>query len=208
MHPGTDVQVGLLAGAFMAFGSGGELTFDLQTFDGRFGLPVDVRSGGWAARAEWVHVSAHYGDGIRKSGETPTNLDSYSREYVGLAGSRDFAVPDVLAARVYVGGHALIHSLPASPPLAVQVGGEIEGPWAVAPYLAADLQLAQEFSWSPAVSAQLGARVLRDRSRFRVALAVRAGPDETGKSAGIPERWVGVVFGFDRTGGLLPAAGS
>lgn len=197
---GTHVQVGLLAGAFMAFGSGGELTFDLQTFDGRFGLPVDVRSGAWAARAEWVHVSAHYGDGIRKSGQTPTNLDSYSREYVGLAGSRDFAVPGALAARVYVGGHALVHSLPDAPPFAVQGGGELEGPWSVAPYLAADVQLAQEFSWAPAVSAQLGARVLRGRSRFRVALAVRAGPDETGKSAGVDERWIGVVFGFDRTG--------
>lgn len=200
LREGTHLQVGLLAGAFMAFGSGGELTFDLQTFDGRFGLPVDARSGAWAARAEWVHVSAHYGDGVRKSGQTPTNLDAYSREYIGLAGSRDLAVPDTIAARVYAGGHALVHSLPDAPPFAVQGGGELEGPWSVAPYLAADVQLAQEFGWAPAVSAQLGARVLRGRSRFRIALAVRAGPDETGKSAGTDERWVGVVFGFDRTG--------
>lgn len=199
---GVDVQVGLGAGAFMAFGAGGELTFDLQTFDGRFGLPIDVRGGRWAVRAEWIHLSAHYGDGIRKSGSTPSNLGSYSREFIEVLTSRDLDVPNVLDARAYVGGHAVIHALPEALPFALQAGGEIFGPWSLAPYVAVDVQMAEEFAWTPAVTGQIGARYSRGRSRFRLAVAGRSGPDETGKTAGTPEHWLGLMFGFDRTGGI------
>lgn len=197
---GPRAQVGLMAGAFMQFGAGGELTFDLQTFDGVFGLPVDVRTGPWSARAEWVHISAHYGDGIRKSGAHPENLDPYSRELIALIGSRDLTLPRVLDARVYLGGHGLIHSLPAADPLALQVGVEAAGPWPLAPFLAGDLQLAQEYAWSPALTGQLGAAYTTSHGRFRLAVAGRTGPDETGKTAGTAEQWIGLMFGFDRTG--------
>ncbi len=197
---GWELQAGLLAGAFMQFGAGGELTFDLQTFDGQFGLPVDARSGPWSARVQWVHVSAHYGDGIRKSGAAPENLNAYSREYVSLLGSRDLVIPRVVSARAYLGAHALIHSLPEAPPLAVQVGGEVFGPWQIAPYLAVDLHLAQEHTWAPAMSGQLGLAASAGPRRFRLGLAARTGPDDTGKTAGTPERWIGVLFGFDHTG--------
>ncbi len=198
----VEAQVGLMAGAFMQFGAGGQLTFDLQTFDGEFGLPVDVRSGPWAVRGEWVHISAHYGDGIRKSGEHPTNLDPYSREFVGLYGSRDLDGPLGITAHVYLGGHALIHELPAALPFAGQVGAEVFGPWRLTPYLAVDVQTAEEYAWSPDLTAQLGGALWEPCGRFRVALAARSGPDETGKTAGTPEQWVGLMVGFDRTGEL------
>ena len=204
--PAVSMQVGLMAGAFMQFGAGGELTFDLQTFDGEFGLPVDVRHGPWAARAAWVHLSAHYGDGIRKSGAHPDNLDPYSREFVALAGSRDLVLPNRLESRVYVGGRALLHALPAAAPLEVQLGGEASGPWRIAPYLAVDVQLAQEYAWSPDLTGQVGVRWLEKASRLRLALAARTGPDETGKTAGVQESWVGLLFGFDRTGLALTGA--
>ncbi len=199
---GADLQAGLAAGAFMAFGAGGELTFDLQTFDGRFSLPIDVRSGPWAARAEWVHISAHYGDGIRKSGSAPSNLDSYSREMVDVLASRDLDKPGWVSARVYAGGHALIHALPEALPFAVQAGGEAFGPWPLTPYLAVDVQWADEFAWAPAITGQVGATFRKARNRFRLAAEARYGPDETGKTAGAHEQWVGVLFGFDRTGAL------
>lgn len=196
------LQVGLMAGAFMQFGAGGELTFDLQTFDGVFGFPVDLRWGPWSVRAEWVHISAHYGDGIRKTGVHPANLDPYSRELVGLMGSREFTVPGVLRARAYLGGRSLVHSLPAAAPLSVQVGGELSGTGRLVPYLAVDVQIAGEFASSPALTGQVGGWLTEGQSRFRLALAARTGPDETGKSAGEREQWVGLLVGFDRTGGL------
>ena len=200
--PDLRAQVGLTAGAFMQFGAGGELTFDLETFDGMFGVPIDVGWGPWSLRAEWVHISAHYGDGVRKTGDRPTNLDSYSRELVGLKAGREFTLPHVLRARAYLGGRSLVHGLPSAAPLAVQLGGELSGTRRLAPYLAVDLQVAGEYSSSPAVSAQLGVWVTEGHGRFRLAFAARTGPDETGKTAGEPEQWLGLLLGFDRTGGL------
>lgn len=190
-------QVGLEAGVFMDFDAGGELTFDLMTFDGRFGLPVDVAAGAWSGRLEIAHLSAHWGDGVRKDGERPTNTDSYSREFVTLTVARALG-----PARVYAGGRALLHTMPEVPGLAAQVGAEGEGPWVVAPYAAVDLQTAAEFAWEPQVGAQLGVRVREGRRRLRVAGVVHVGPDDTGKREGVPEKYVGVLFGFDATGAV------
>lgn len=196
----VELQVGLLAATFMAFGAGGELTFDLITFDGRFGLPLDLRAGPWSARVEWVHVSAHYGDGVRSQGELPQNLNAYSREFMNVYGSRDFTVPDVLEARLLLGGHALLHAEPEAAPWAIQVAGEVRGPWAITPYLAADLQAAQEHNFRPALAVQAGMEAASGPRRFRLAFAARLGPDEAGKTAGEEDRWVGLIFGFDATG--------
>jgi hypothetical protein len=188
---------GLAAGAFLQFGAGGELTFDLTTFDGLFALPIDVARGIVYGRVQWVHVSAHYGDGVRKGDDRPTNLDAWSREYL----QAQVAVR-LGPARVYAGGRGVLHALPAVPPLGFQLGAEIRGPWHVAPYAAADLQIAAESAWAPALSGQAGMEVaVTAASRLRVALAARVGPEDTGKLAEAHESWLGLLLGFDRTGG-------
>ena len=191
------VGTGLEAGVYMDFDAGGSLTFDLETFDGLFGLPIDVASGPWSARVAFSHISAHYGDGVRKDEVRPTNLDAYSREFVTVPGSRSLG-----PARVYAGGHALLHVYPKVPPLMFQVGGELAPAWRVAPYVAADLQLAQEFAWAPEIAGQAGAWVKDGRRRLRVAAVARYGHDDTGKLSLEVERYVGVLVGFDATGAL------
>lgn len=192
---GVRAQAGLFAAAFMGFGAGGELTFDLYTFDGLFGAALDAGAGPWSARLHWAHLSAHWGDGVRKGDERPTNLDAWSREWVELTGVRELG-----PARLYLGGRAVLHALPAAAPFAVRVAAEAEGPWRVAPVAGVDLELAQEFGWSPALDVQAGLVAHAARSRFRAVLAGRVGPDDTGKLEGAPERWIGVQLGFDRTG--------
>jgi len=191
----TELTLGLAAGTWMRFGAGGELTFDLLTFDGLFALPLDLRSGRWAGRLQWAHVSAHWGDGVRKADEKPTNLDPWSREYLQVQGG-----PRLGPVRLYAGARALVHSLPGAPPLAFQAGGEVWGRWTTAPYLAADVQFAQEFGWAPALAGQLGVSWARGPSRLRVALAGRVGPEDTGKLAGAREATLGLLVGFDRCG--------
>ncbi len=195
--PAVDLQLGVEAGGFMGFDPDGALTFDLETFDGLFAFPLSARRGPWSARLEWAHVSAHFADGVRDDGALPGSGSQYSREWLRLLAGRD-----VGPARVYAGGRVLLHDARDSAPLAVQVGGEVFGPWTVAPYLAADLQLAQEFAWQPAVGAQLGVAVPTKHARLRVAAAVRHGPDDTGKLDGAPESFLGLSFGFDLGGGL------
>lgn len=194
---GGRAQAGLHAGAFMGFGTGGALTFDLYTLDGVFGAAVDAEAGPWAGRFGWTHTSAHYGDGVRKGDERPSNLDAWSREQLRMEASRVLG-----PARAWLRASALVHAIPEAPPLAVGAAAELAGPWRVAPYGAVEVELAQESGWSPAVDAQAGLWVRAARSRLRVALAGRTGPDDTGKAEGAPERWIGAVVGFDRTGRL------
>lgn len=194
-------QVGLTAAVFMDFDAGGALTFDLETFDGTFALPIDVAAGPWAARAEFSHTSAHWGDGVRKGDERPTNLDAYSREALSLAGSYD-----LWFLRAYAGAHVLVHRYPEVDPWGVQLGVEARGPWNVSPYLAVDMKLAGEFAWEPEVAGQAGLLVGRPGRRLRVAVAAHAGPDDTGKREGAPEPYVGLLFGFDATGALATLA--
>lgn len=195
---GWRAQVGLAAGVFMDFDAAGSLTFDLETFDGRFGLPVDVAHGPWSARLELTHLSAHYGDGVRQGEERPTNLDPYSREFVTLQVARTLPWT-----RVYAGMRALVHAFPEADPWAVQVGVQAAPPGPVAPYLATDLQLADEHDWAPALAAQLGVEARAAGRRLRVGLATRTGPDDTGKREGVNETYLGLMFGFDATGAVV-----
>lgn len=199
---GGRAQLGLEAGAFMGFGAGGELTFDLYTFDGVFGAALDLETGPWGGRLAWTHTSAHYGDGVRKGDDRPANLDAWSRERVGLDGARELG-----PARLWLRASALVHAVPATPPLTFGAAAQVEAPWRVAPYAAGEVEVAQEHDWRPAFDLQGGVRVLGGAGRLRVALAGRLGPDDTGKLEGADERWVGVVLGFDRTGRLRKPAG-
>ena len=195
-------QVGLTAALFLGFQPSGPLTFDFQTFDGWFALPLDVSSGAWSGRLEWAHVSAHYGDGVRDDGARPSNLDAYSREYVRLWGARALG-----PVRVYGSARVLLHSLPTAPPIGASVGAEVEGSWRFAPYAAADLQIAQEDGWAPALGGQVGGRWVSGTHRMRLGLAGRTGPEDTGKLRPGDERWLGVTLGYDRVPQDVPVPG-
>ncbi len=188
-------DLGIEAGVWMGFDPEDNLRFDLVTVDGTFGIPLAVQSGPWSGRLELAHTSAHFADGVRGGATLPGSPDGYSREWLSVIGSRQLG-----PARLYVGGHALIHDQRGAPPFGVQLGGEVEGPWRVAPYAAVDLQVADEFAWTPAVAGQAGVRlVFRDGQRLRVAVAGHHGPDDTGKLVGNDD-WLGVSFGFDVNG--------
>jgi hypothetical protein len=188
----TRAQVGLATALFLGFEADGELTFDFETFDGWFALPIDVASGPWSGRLEWAHLSAHWGDGVRDDGIRP-NLDTYSREWVRLWGART-----VGPARFYASGQALLHALPATEPFAASVGGEVEGPWRVAPYAAVDLRVAQEDGWNPAFGAAAGVRLQSGTHRLRLGLMARIGPEDTGKRRPGDEAWLGIALAYDR----------
>jgi hypothetical protein len=186
-------QVGLSAALFLGFQPDGDLTFDFETFDGWFSLPIDVANGPWSARLEWSHLSAHYGDGVRDDSVRPGNFDPYSREYARLWGARTIG-----PARVYASGWALLHTLPEAAPFGVSAGAEIAGPWTLAPYAALDVESAQESAWEPAVAGQIGARLVAKTHRLRLGVAGRTGPEDTGKLKPGEERWLGVVLSYDR----------
>lgn len=193
------LQTGLDAAVFMDFDAGGAATFDLQTFDGLFSIPVEVAGGRWSGRLALTHLSAHYGDGVRKDGEVPTNRDAFSREYVQGQGASVIG-----PVRAYIGGVAIFHSAAPTPPWGIQAGAEATGPWTLAPYGALDLQARAENGWEPAFAAQAGVRAHVSRRRLRLGLVVHTGPDDTGKYAENPERYIGGVIGFDSTGALAP----
>lgn len=79
-------RLGIEGGVFMAFDTGGPLTYHLQTIDGTFAVPIDLQREKWVIRAEWRHDSAHFGDGIRMNDQKPPEnaLDTLSYETVGL----------------------------------------------------------------------------------------------------------------------------
>ncbi len=193
------VQAGVLAAAFLGFDPAGEITFDFETFDGIFALPVDLAVGEWAGRIQWGHTSAHFGDGARNNddGDRPNIFDAYSREWIQLQGGRRLG-----PARVYGGVRGITHGTGRGAPLMVQIGGEGEGPWKLAPYAAIDLQIAGESAWKPALAGQLGGRVHVGGHRLRVGLAARTGPDDTGRLQSQEETYIGLILGFDTTGGL------
>ncbi|GDX79945.1 hypothetical protein LBMAG42_17560 [Deltaproteobacteria bacterium] len=189
---------GITAQGNMGFEPNDDLRFDLETFDGTFAFPLDARFGPWSARLDLAHTSAHFADGVRDNAALPASPDGYSREWIRLLASRELG-----PARLYAGGRALLHDTRGAEPFGVQVGGELSPAWAIAPYLAADVQLADEANWEPALSAQLGVWARpTPGTRARLAVTGRYGPEDTGKLTGQKEAWIGVLFGFDRTGAL------
>lgn len=197
----TSLAFGVEAAGRMGFFPEPSLRFNLETFDGTFGFPVSFRWGPWAARLDLAHTSAHYADGAAVPDGVVPDQVAYSREWVRLLGSRALG-----PARVYAGARLLVHDVRDAPPLALQVGGEVAGPWRVAPFLAVDLQLAEESAWAPALSGQAGVWLRPGAgARLRLALAGRVGPEDTGRLSGRDEAWIGLTIGFDRTGRLVGA---
>lgn len=188
---------GVAAGAYMGFDPSGELTFQLQTFDGLFAFPLDLAWGPLRARLQWAHLSAHFADGVRDDPELRDRRDAFSREWVQLQ------VAGLLGpASVYGGSRLILHAEDEVDPFGVQVGGMIAGPWVVAPYAAVDLQIYGEQGWRPALAGQVGAQAHLRRTRFRLGAAARYGAEDTGQLYDLDEAWIGMVFGFDRTGAI------
>lgn len=196
------VSFGVEAGGRMGFLPEPSGRFNLETFDGTFGFPIVVRNGPWSARLDLAHTSAHWADGAAVASDALPDAVAYSREWVRVLGSRE-----VGPGRIYGGLGVLIHDVRDVEPLSAQLGGELVGPWSVAPLVALDLQAAAESRWEPAVAAQVGVVVqTRPGQRFRLAAAGRAGPEDTGRLAGWDEVWFGLTIGFDRSG-FLPGSG-
>ncbi len=190
-----DLQLSIAASVHMAFEADAALTFGLRTLDGWFAFPVDLRRGPWSARLSWVHVSAHYADGIRNADILPSERGSYSREALTALVSRDFGY-----GRVYGGGHANIHTVHEEAPFMGQVGTELRPTGLRGPYAAFDLKFHQQHGWEPTLAAQVGLYALGEGGRFRLAATAYAGKDDTGKYLGEDERYLGLVLGFDTTG--------
>ncbi len=192
---GWDLQLGIAASVHMGFEADAALTFGLRTFDGWFAFPFDLRQGPWSARLAWVHVSAHYADGIRNATDLPTDRGSYSREALVALVARDLGF-----GRVYGGGHANYHTVHDEAPLMLQLGAELRPAGPRGAYGALDLKLHQEHAWQPTLAAQVGLYAAGGAGRFRLAATAYAGKDDTGKYLGEDERYLGLVLGFDTTG--------
>jgi len=195
---GWQVQPLISAATFLGFRSEQELTFDLLTFDGYFGFPVDIRRDIWAARFQWAHVSAHTADGMRKvQPDPPIPEGAWSKEYWQLQGG-----PQLDWWSAYGGVQLVTHSIHDSGRWGLQLGGAVEGPWAVAPYAAFDFKTQQTFDWAVTTSGQIGARVDGERQRIRLGLSYYRGLEDTGKLEGREERYLGLVLGLDTIGRL------
>lgn len=194
-----ELSLGVDAGGFMGFVASEDFAFDLYTFDGLFAFPVEARWGRYSTRLQWAHLSAHYGDGVRKMGNKPENPGSWSREYWQWQFGAQWG-----PVRPYLGVRLLAHEVREdSPPWALQMGIDAVSPWKVGPCGGANLWLAQEEDWAPAVDVLAGGCVTEGSHRFRLSFAFRHGPDDTGKMEGKEEQYLGVQFGFDESGSLL-----
>lgn len=193
---GWQVQLGLSAGGFMGFVPDDGLTFHLATFDGTFGLPVEAAVGSFAGTVQWTHTSAHFGDGLREAEIDPREHEAYSQEALSLLGGIALG-----PARPYAGVHVVLHGGdPDDIPLAIQAGAEVEAPWRIAPYAAADAQFRGDESWTPNLTGHLGGRAHVGPHRLRLALVGRTGRDAAGRLHDQEERYVGLQLGFDTAG--------
>ncbi len=194
--PGAAWSLGVLAGVFMGFDPGGELTFNLLTFDGAFGLPLDLRAGPWNARLAWVHESAHLADGYRVSGGRPPEdaLGTWSREALRLQVAREFGgfLP-------YLGAQGVTHAVDRG----AGVGGQAGLVWAGPRHLfaALDVRAESDTAWRPALSAEAGLAWRGEGSRvLRLGVAAYAGPQPAGRLRDEELRYVGLRLGVDRDG--------
>lgn len=189
--------LGVAAVGSMGFQPNGSLTFELETFDGTFAFPIDAAWGPLRARFQWAHTSAHFADGVRNDPEHIGKRGTFSREWIQLQ-----VAGLVGPVTVYGGGRAVLHAEADVAPFGAQLGAEVYGPWVVAPYAAADLQLYDEQDWQPRIAGQLGAAVRVGHTRFRLAFVARTGAEDTGQLYAEDKQYLGMVFGFDRTGAI------
>ena len=189
-----DWQVNLAAGTFMGFSPIGELTFDLLTFDGIFGLPVDLRWNQLELRVGWFHLSAHFADGIRRLPDKPDSSSQagYSREWMDI-----YAAYWLGPVRPYLGARLSLHSADGQAGPGVQLGLTTSHRHSWGPYLGADLSMRREFGWQPTLSGQTGIELNgQNHTSLRLGLAGYYGMRDEGKHAGESESYLGLTLGF------------
>ena len=173
------VQLHLVAAGWMSFRQDGPLTYALLTFDGTFGVPVQVEYERWRFEGGWQHQSAHLADGTRMTGERHIPI-SYSREvlWTRVAAELGPVTP-------WLGGSFLARSTPALSPWAVQAVAQAQ--WRFL-FASVDLQLRAEDP-DLAVGAWLG---VQHDQRVNFGLYGYRGPDRRGQFLGEDDTWVGL----------------
>ncbi len=189
-HPLT-WQVGLNAAAFMGLSSAGAATFDLLTFDGLFGLPMDVAWGPLELRLAWEHLSAHFADGVLRLDEAPEEVAGYSREWfdVRLGFRRG-------PARVFGGVRGMLHSADGRGGPGAQIGAEWLSERRVGPFAGVDLQIHTEHEGTPSVAAQAGVALRGGGGWLRLGVVAYQGPDDAGQLSSEEKSYVGGVLGL------------
>ena len=189
------LQFGVGAGVYMHFEPAGELTFHMETVDGIFAFPLDVRVGDWSGRMMWSHLSGHFADGIRRTERVPTpaEIESFSREALHLQVSRVFSW-----FRPTLGGWGLLHAVDGGEGVGVFAGLDVEQPGAVGGFGAAYFSMAGEHDWSPSSAGKIGLRTGEIEGRgVRLAVAGYTGRNPSGKWSSENVRQLGIEFSFD-----------
>lgn len=199
----VEVSLSLATGVYMGFLPGAEWTFHLVTFDGQFGLPIDVRWRNLEARLSIVHQSGHFADGIDELEVPPEDGGADSREWIALSGGVHL-LPFAAGGELYPYAEIryVHHIVDAEPTVGLAVGVNLDWRRPLGPYLGSHLSASAEGAWQPTVAAELGLQISGARD-LRIGLAAYAGANDAGKLAGTDEQYLGVSVSFAP---LLPAA--
>lgn len=184
-------RAGLEAGAFMNFEPAGELTFSLLTFDGVFGVPIDIAWQNWRGRVEWTHLSAHFADGIRHGDELPDpdHLGAFSREWLGMELGYQFHW-----LQPYAGLRWLVHSADGGAGGTILSGLIVQSDESPGWYGGLDVQSRQELNWAVSGSMELGIQWTSERGTMQLGLCAYSGMDDTGKRIGAAKQYLGLLF--------------
>ena len=196
---GWDMQWNVEGMGYSRFHVSGSVN-EFQTIDFFANLPLEARRGKWSGRMTLFHQSSHLGDDyIRRTGDTGFR---YSTEGLRLVGSYD-AYEQL---RLYAGGTAFLHSIPAGSDGALQLGfeartknlGWIDGRecWA---YFAQDMASKGRIGWNVDSNTELGLRlglphVVR---ATRVHIGYYAGHSQFGQFFARKEHYFNLGISFD-----------
>lgn len=151
--------------------------FPLETVDGLVGLYVDGARGPWQTQLRYTHISAHFADGLA------LQPSLFSRETLILRGAY-VPRPNV---QIYAGVHALVHTIPTVPAMAVQVGGAYfldVGLQRLAPFTAIDYKWRADTDQHSSVHFLLGIGLLNEpeyHRSFRFYYSYFVGADPRGQ---------------------------
>ncbi|MDG1480462.1 MAG: hypothetical protein P8R54_12765 [Myxococcota bacterium] len=198
----AEVSLSLATGVYMGFLPGAEWTFHLVTFDGLFGLPVDIRWRNLEGRLALVHLSGHFADGIDKLDTVPESAGGYSREWLSLSGGAHLLpLPGGGELYPYAEIRYIYHIVDGAPALGGAVGVNLDWHRPVGAYLGAHVSGQSEQDWWPTLAGEVGVQLSGART-LRIGLSGYVGENDAGKFAGQPERYLGLSVSFAP---LLPA---
>jgi hypothetical protein len=198
----AEVSLSLSCGVYMGFLPGAEWTFHLVTFDGLFGLPVDVRWRNLEGRLALVHASGHFADGVDELDPIPPDGGAWSREWLSLAGGAHLFDLDGGELYPYAEIRYIYHIVDGQPTLGGAVGVNLDWRRPVGAYLGAHLSASGDPAWWPTLAGEVGGQLAGSRA-LRIGLAGYIGENDAGKFAGEAERYLGLSVSFAP---LRPAA--